>query len=57
MNGLTGKECNYKDPLFPFLGKVCILPNASDCSAYDPSHDHESTTERIFGCRYGTNIE
>lgn len=57
VNGLTGNECNYKDPFLPFLGKVCISPDAPDNSLYDPSHSHESTTERIFGCKYSLNIK
>lgn len=44
MNGLTGNECTHKDPLSSFLGKICVSPDATDCSAYDRLHDHESTT-------------
>lgn len=42
--------------MFPFLGKICVSPNAPDNSAYDPSHNHDSTTERIFGCRNMPNV-
>ncbi|KAL4454684.1 hypothetical protein ABPG74_021889 [Tetrahymena malaccensis] len=57
VNGLTGNECNYKNPFLPFLGKICVSPDAPDNSLYDPSHAHEATTERIFGCNYSLNIK
>ncbi|KAL4497152.1 hypothetical protein ABPG72_019472 [Tetrahymena utriculariae] len=48
VTGLTGNECN-----FALNGtKICVQPNAQDCSAYDPGHGPETTTERVFNCVY-----
>lgn len=50
VNGLTGKECNYRDPWIHYFGKECVSRSAPDNSAYDLDHSHESTTQRVFTC-------
>lgn len=40
VNGLTGNECNFKDPSNPSLGKICVSHKAPDHSKYDPSHSY-----------------
>lgn len=52
VDGLTGKECNFKSPKYPWLGKICVSDSAPDHSEYDPFHSFRATTERIFNCHY-----
>lgn len=52
VDGLTGEECNYKNPKYPWLGKVCISHQAPDHSLYDPDHSYTATTERVFACNF-----
>ncbi|EAR87010.1 phosphoesterase family protein (macronuclear) [Tetrahymena thermophila SB210] len=48
VNGLTGNECNTA-----LNGtQICVAPNAQDCSAYDPGHGPQTTTERVYNCVY-----
>ncbi|KAL4464224.1 hypothetical protein ABPG73_002764 [Tetrahymena malaccensis] len=48
IDGLTGQECNPK----LLSGKICVSPNATDHTSYDPFHLFSSTTERIYNCKY-----
>ena len=52
VNGLTGRECNYLNLTNKAAGQVCVNDQARDKCPYDPDHAFESTTERIFGCKY-----
>jgi len=52
VDGLTGNECNFKNPKKPELGKICVSKSAPDNSVYDPDHSFERTTERIFSCDF-----
>ena len=55
VDGLTGNECNLKDPSRPWLGRICVSHSAPDNSVYDPNHSYVQTTERIFSCLYNVN--
>ena len=52
VDGLTGNECNFKDPKNPELGEICVSHSAPDNSVYDPDHSFEKTTERIYSCYF-----
>ena len=52
VDGLNGTQCNLRNISDPSQGKVCVNDLALDNCPYDPNHSFQSTTERIFGCRW-----
>jgi len=52
VDGLDGKEYNLKNVSDPSSEKVYVNDLAIDECPYDPSHEHTSTTAKIYGCDF-----